>query len=104
MTLLILAAGGVGFAAGHFGLIDQLVSGDGDGSTDMVERLADPDTGCDAIAAGIRALLASGSYSEPVKAQLLDGLLLNYRNMECGITNRTRLFLDLVHQPNTPSP
>lgn len=65
------------------------------------DRRLDPETGCDALAAGIRALVTDGSgrHAPEVRAVLLDALLLNYRNLECGIDRRSRLLLELVPGP-----
>lgn len=61
------------------------------------DRRADPATGCAAIAAGVRHLLAQpGDQPPEVRAVLLDQLLLNYRNMECGIVPRTELLLEVI--------
>ncbi|QJE74676.1 hypothetical protein HHL28_17860 [Aerophototrophica crusticola] len=100
LLLLVLVGGGAWAMGVGYGV------GLNDGE-DGVDRRKDPATGCAAMDSGIRALLAPGNtaYSEPVKAQLLDGLLLNYRNLECGITKRTALLLDLVKAGATaPAP
>lgn len=99
LPLVVLAAGaGWGLGARERG---------SDGGGGGPDRREDPATGCAAMETGIRALLAPGNtaYSEPVKAQLLDGLLLNYRNLECGIDKRTALLLELVRAGVTaPTP
>ena len=95
-VLLLLAAGGIGFALSAFDVPGLLDGGDAAADPISPDGRKDPETGCDAIADGIRALVASDRFSDAVKAQILDGLLLNYRNMECGIAARTKLLLELV--------
>ncbi|WP_119678150.1 hypothetical protein [Indioceanicola profundi] len=100
--LLVLVAGGIGYGLGLFRVPEKLLAGnDEESSVPAINRRKDPETGCDAIADGIRMLVDTTRYSEPVKAQMLDGLLLNYRNLECGIHNRTRLLLELTRKSVT---
>ncbi len=71
------------------------------------DRRLDPETGCDALATGIRALVledGGGRHPPEVRAVLLDGLLLNYRNLDCGIDRRTRLLLELAQPAKATAP
>jgi hypothetical protein len=106
--VILIALFAIGFTGGYFYGFDQgeeLYKQPLTGSALPGDRRLDDVTGCAAIAAGVRAIVDGKPTPSPeVRAVLLDQLLLNYRNMECGVVDRTRLLLSIVEGRSIPSP